>query len=69
MRHVAVGVLVVVVRLAAMSPVSAREDASEPLVSVLFYETDLREALAELVLLTGVNIIVMRQCMASSPLT
>lgn len=57
MRRVAAGWLVVAAVLAVAGPLQAGDDAPEPLVSVLFFETELREALSELVMLTGVNII------------
>lgn len=57
MRRIAGGWLVVVAALALAWPLQAGSDTAEPAVSVLFFETDLREALSELVLITGVNII------------
>lgn len=61
MRRVATSLLLVLLALAVHGPMYAQsaDDAGDPehLVSALFFETDLREALSELVMLTGVNII------------
>lgn len=57
MRTVIVGLLVIASMLAPGAPLQAKKSAEGPLVSALFFETDLREALSELVMLTGVNII------------
>lgn len=55
-RLILFGLLLVVVGTPLMT--SASEGAAtEPNVSILFYETDLRDALSELVMLTGVNIV------------